>query len=468
MPRCESCSLRHDCEARGALREEYPACRAPLRNVDLLRTSTLLDWLARRAGAVDDATRALQAPLLARYAEDCGERPDVLEPSFSCDPTGAHVYRFSYGFPTLRRQRAEVERTVLTLSAPLGAHVVAAARTVLRAARSPAVEQVLFGYAHGEGGATARPKLYLQFLPGAPAGALALAGRMLGTPLDSLERLGPLHLLCLDVGSAGLSAAKLYFSIDRIAVDDVPSRIGPVPLVAALEELGVAELRHLLAIHRLRGPDDAAAARAVEVDFSLEDNDLRWLDVRALPLVRAQLERSQTLGELQTSFRLAVRRISGSVGDGSKLNVYYGLNEAPLVHRLAGALKVSCDAGALAPARVGFANDAGGTIELGALACPPPTLWVGGLPLPRRSANDLRTQVAERRERLQAPPHRRRRACEGVRRTAWRGRLAAKQRGGAPAPHETNRSASSGSARRGPNLVHRRRRDLKRNSKTVY
>jgi hypothetical protein len=272
-------------------------------------------------------SRALHEPLLARYAEDCGERPDVLEPSFSCEPSGAHVYRFSYGFPTLRRHRAEVERTVMALSLPLGGRVTAAARTVLRAARSPAVEQVLFGYAHGASGSAARPKLYVQFLASEPAGALDVAGRMLGRALDSFERPGPLHLLCLDVGAGGLSGAKLYFSIDRILLDEVPSRVGPVPLLAALRDLGVVELRRLLAIHRLRGPDDAGVVRAAEVDFALEDNDLRWLDVRDLPVVRAKLERSPVLADLQTSFRLAVRRISGSVGEGSKLNVYYGLNE---------------------------------------------------------------------------------------------------------------------------------------------
>jgi len=35
-------------------------------------------------------------------------------------------------------------------------------------------------------------------------------------------------------------------------------------------------------------------------------------------------------------------------------------------------------------------------------------------------------------------------------------------------PYEAIRSASSGKARRGPNLVHRRRRTLKRPSKTVH
>jgi hypothetical protein len=327
MPRCESCSSRDACEATKELRDEYPACRSPLRDVDIHRTSALLDWLATRAGVPAEVSRALQAPLLARYAEDCGERPDVLEPSFSCDPSGTHVYRFSYGFPTLRRQRAAVERTLMALCSPLGGHAVDAARAVLLASRSAVVEQILFGYAHGDGGTAARPKLYLQFLASEPSGALDLAGRMLGRPLDSLDRLGPLHLLCLDVGSGGLSGARLYFSIDRILVDEVAARVGRVPLLAALKDLGVVELRQLLAIHRLRGPDDAEVARPAEVDFSLEDNDLRWLDVRALPVVREQLERSPTLEELQRSFRIAVRRISGSVGDGSKLNVYYGLNE---------------------------------------------------------------------------------------------------------------------------------------------
>src|SRR5258708_6766098 len=139
MPRCESCSSRSTCEATGTLRPEYPRCRLPLRDVDLGRTSALLDWLSSSAGVGSATASALHAPLLTRYATDRHERPDVLEPSFSCDASGAHLYRFSYGFPTLRRERAAVERVLLDVCQPLGSHVIEAARTVLRAARSQAV-----------------------------------------------------------------------------------------------------------------------------------------------------------------------------------------------------------------------------------------------------------------------------------------------------------------------------------------
>jgi len=80
-------------------------------------------------------------------------------------------------------------------------------------------------------------------------------------------------------------------------------------------------------IHRVTGPDDETFTSPSELDFSLADNDLLWDDVRALPDLTAQLARSPRLGELAASFRLATRRISGSVGDGRKINVYYTLAE---------------------------------------------------------------------------------------------------------------------------------------------
>jgi hypothetical protein len=327
MPRCESCGSRAGCEAAAVLRPEYPRCRTPLRDVDFGRTSALLQWLAAEAGVGADTSAAIHQPLLARYATDRHERPDVLELSFSCDAAGAHLYRFSYGFPTLRRERASVERVLLDLCQPLGAPVVEAARTVLRAARSPGVEQIIFGYAHAEGDSPPRIKLYVHFLAGEPALALDVAARMLGRRCNEFAHPGPLHLLGLDVGSSGLSGAKLYFLLDRVRVDEVAGRIGPVPVVSALAALGLSELREVLAVHRMRAPDDAGVELAAEVDFALEPNELRWVDVRALAPVRALLERNPRVAALERSFRLAVRRVSGSVGDGGKLNVYYGLSE---------------------------------------------------------------------------------------------------------------------------------------------
>ncbi len=309
MPHCESCGARGRCEATSVTRPEYPRCRMPLRDVDLGRTLSLLEWLAAAEGVDGSTATALHGPLLSRYATDRHERPDVLEPSFSCDAAGTHLYRFSYAFPTIRRERDAVERVLLDTCRPFGAHVVEAASTVLRAAPSRAFEQILFGYAHGRGSAAARVKLYVQFVAGESEIALDVAGRLLGRSPTEIARPEPLHLLCLDMGSEGVSGTKLYFWFDRIGLDDLERRLGPVPLATALRNLGVAELREVLAIHRLSGPEDASASRAAEIDFPLEINGLRWLDVRALPPVRALLERSPSVAMLERSFRLAVRRI---------------------------------------------------------------------------------------------------------------------------------------------------------------
>ena len=348
-PQCEGCGSRDACASTGALRPEYPRCRTPLRGVDVDRTAALFAWLARVsagltpsepcldgaasgpkprarfAGPFDaPAVRALEHAVLARFRRDRVVFSDVLEASWSCDREGAHLYRFSYAFPGFHADPEGVAATLLDFCRPFGAGAEGACRTVLRAARSRAVAQILFGFAD-DGGGRSRVKLYLQFHAHQAAAALDLAGGMLGMRLRPQPG-APLHLLCLDLGARGLAGAKLYFAMDRLRVDDVASPVGAVPLAAALAELGVSELRGVLAIHRVAGPGDGGLARPVEIDFSLRDNDLLWDDVRALPSIAALLDRSPEISALAASFRLAVRRLSLSV-QGDKLNGYYVLTE---------------------------------------------------------------------------------------------------------------------------------------------
>jgi hypothetical protein len=283
----------------------------------------LLDVLARSATSDVGATAALHGVVLEQFQRDARVYSDVLEPSFSCDPEGAHLHRFSYAFPSFRADPDGVSRILLRMCRPFGEAALSACRAVVRAARTPPVAQPLFGFAD-DGGGRFRTKLYLQLRPGEERGGLHLVERMLGRSLAAVDAPGPLHLVCFDVGQRGLVGAKLYFVRDRLRVDD-PSPLGPIPLVAALAELGVSELRYVLAIHRFAGPDDGGGARPTEVDFSLPENDLRWDDLRQVLPVRTLLTRSPEVGHLEQGFRLAVRRVSGSIGDGRKLNVYYGL-----------------------------------------------------------------------------------------------------------------------------------------------
>ncbi len=326
LPRCYGCGSRDACARTATARPEYPSCLTPLRGVDAERTTALLRWLARASGVDADAVLSLEGALIDRFRRDRLQFSDVLEASFSCDAAGAHLYRFSYAFPGLRADPEGVAAALLDLCRPFGPHAEDAARTVLRATRLGAVAQLLFGFAH-DGAAGSRVKLYLQFHARAQAAAIELAARILGRRLDDLPAPRRLHLLCLDLGARGLAGAKLYLAHERIALADLPARVGPAPLAAALGELGVVELRDVLAIHRLAGPGDGGLARAAEIDFSLPDNALRWDDVRALPPVRSLLARSPEVAELWASFRLAARRVSGSVGAGDKLNVYYVLTE---------------------------------------------------------------------------------------------------------------------------------------------
>jgi hypothetical protein len=316
--------------AAGALRPEYPACRTPLRGVDPARTAELLAWLARADGAAAPSVQALQAAVVERFRRDRLAYSDVLEGSFTCDDRDARLHRFSYAFPGFRADPAGVASAIGRFCRPFGRAAEEACVTVIRAAKSKAVAQLLFGFA-SDGGGRSRVELHLQFHGWEAPAALVVAGQMLGVPLgDRLGVFGPLHQLCLDVGPRGLVAAKLYSVIERLRLDDVAVRVGPVPLADALRELGVTELQNVRAIHRLRGPGEAGILRPSEIAFSLQDNDLRWADVRRLPPVRALLDRHPAIGELEASFRLAVQRVSGSVaGDRgrAKLTVYHVLTE---------------------------------------------------------------------------------------------------------------------------------------------
>ena len=291
--------------------------------------AALLGWLARASDTESAAVTTLRDAVVDRFSRDRNVFSDVLELSFSCDETGGHLFRFSYAFPGFRGDEAGTSSSLLAFSDPFGPRAVEAARTTLRAARSPAVAQILFGFAHDAGSPEHcwRMKLYLQFEDAAGNAALNLAARMLGPQLRGLSRAGRLHLMCVDVGERGLAAAKLYFVQDRLSLSAVAATVGDVPLVAALAELGVTSLRDVLTIHRVMGPEDESFLRPSEVDFSLLDNDLLWDDVRALPYVTAHLARTPALTELTAKFKLAMRRVSGSLGDGRKLNVYYTLAE---------------------------------------------------------------------------------------------------------------------------------------------
>jgi hypothetical protein len=298
-----------------------------VRGVDQGRVRELFGWLARRAGGGGPTAAALEQAVFARFARDHVRRFNVLEPSLSCDATGVRLYRFSYSLPDVAADPAGTAETLLALGRPFGPAVEDACRRVLRAARDRAVEQVIFGYAD-DGGGRSRVKLYLQFRAGAREAGLSLAGRLLARALEpALADAGALHLVGLDLGAHGLAGAKLYFLQDRVSPAWLAARAGRAPLVEALAEAGVAELRDVLTIHRLEGPDDDGR-RPAEIDLSLADNDLLWSEVRALPPIGELLARHPVVGELESTFDLCVRRVSASLGDAGKLNVYYVLMEA--------------------------------------------------------------------------------------------------------------------------------------------
>lgn len=280
------------------------------RGTDWTRARKLRDALW--ADATDDVPgRELTDAVLARFSSDRREYSDILEWSLCEDTNGIDLARFSYAFPGYGRTPREITHAVVSWSEGVGAAAGRAARSVMRAARHAAVEQVLVGYAHGAG-APSRAKLYLQFRSTAGKAALQLAHAVLGTNRPTQSDRLPLHLMGLDVGAGGLAGAKLYF-VER----ERGPRFGAWP----------TPLENTLRIHRLRGPDDPGFETPSEIDFSLPENDLTWTELANTPLLAPFALARRRLEELGAAFRLRVRRVSLSLGGSPKLNVYYVLDE---------------------------------------------------------------------------------------------------------------------------------------------
>ncbi|HVK62832.1 MAG TPA: hypothetical protein VM694_00065 [Polyangium sp.] len=254
--------------------------------------------------------RRLLDVVLARFAHDRLHFSDILEWSLSEDEHGVDKARFSYAFPGFVRAREEVTRTVLAWADGLGGGASKAARSVLRAARSPAVEQILVGYARGTGEGPPRAKFYLQFRAGAGPAALDLSRALLGTRRPTSSDGLPLHLLGLDVGPEGLAGAKLYFA-----------HVGDP---ATLEGFS-GPVRDALWIHRLEHPDDPAFETPAEIDFALAGG--AWVDLANAPALAPHAAARAAFEELGGSFRLRARRASLALRGAPKLNLYYVLDE---------------------------------------------------------------------------------------------------------------------------------------------
>ncbi len=277
--------------------------------VRLDRACALREVLFSRAGGTEAEGRLLDA-VIARFAEDRRHSSDILEWSLSEDERGVDTARFSYAFPGFVRAREDVTRAVLAWADGLGEGASRAARSVLRAARSPMVEQILMGYARGTGGGPPRTKFYLQFRDGAGPAALDLSRAILGTRRATQSDGLPLHLLGLDIGPEGLAGAKLYFEhVGESA--PAPGFSGPV--------------RNALWIHRLRHPDDPAFEAPAEIDFALVDS--AWDALASSPALAPHAAARAAFEALGRTFRLRARRASLGLRGAHKLNIYYVLDE---------------------------------------------------------------------------------------------------------------------------------------------
>ena len=130
----------------------------------------------------------------------------------------------------------------------------------------------------------------------------------------------------IDIGPRGLVGGKLYFAIPKLRLGLASSAVGPVALLDEMARQGTEELINVLAVHRLSAPDDLADVPH-EIHFGLAENELRWADISQLPSIKTACASGAPFADLQSSFRIAVRRLSAPVGEPNKLNVYYTLVE---------------------------------------------------------------------------------------------------------------------------------------------
>jgi hypothetical protein len=277
--------------------------------VRLERACALRDALFPPDRATTLERRLLDA-VLARFAQDRLYFSDILEWSLSEDERGVDGARFSYAFPAFVRAREDVTRTALAWADGLGAGASRAARSVLRAARSPTVEQILLGYARGTGEGPPRAKFYLQFRDGAGPSALELARAILGTRRPTSSDGLPLHLLGLDVGPEGLAGAKLYFA-----------HVGDPATIEGFS----GPVRNALWIHRLRHPDDPAFEAPAEIDFALGGST--WEALASSPALAPHAAARAAFEDLGAAFRLRARRASLGLRGAHKFNLYYVLDE---------------------------------------------------------------------------------------------------------------------------------------------
>jgi len=268
----------------------------------------------------DDRLDGVVRVLLDTFAEDRMRYSEIFEPSFSVDADGLHLYRFSYAFPGFRADPSAVLETIIAMCSPFGDKIAGYARQLLATAEDPCVEQVLFGLAY-DGRQNWRVKLYVQFGEREDDRSLSLAGKLVGLQKPEDRFVGKsLHLLGIDLGAGGIRQVKFYF-----LNPDIPSWVGEVGLISYLGSTGTSQLDDLLTIHRMRRIDDSGLDIAVEVDFPLITNELHFKDLVCYPELGALISQNAPVGELESKFDPAYRRISFPIGVMDKVNVYYVL-----------------------------------------------------------------------------------------------------------------------------------------------
>lgn len=294
-----------------------------------MRTSRLRElgehWL--HAHSVDDPrARRLLERVIARTERDQRAYSELFEPSFQAEDGRVDLLRFSYAFPEFTRAPQHAFATIVDWVRPFG---VAAEHfgAVLKRARHPSVQQVLFGLAW-DGREALRLKLYLQFHDDAGDDALRVAGALVGAKELHRAHAGrSLHLLSVAHGFTGVVGVNAYFKLPVFDPAAPSNGLGDSELCGDLARSGVRSLSGAIAVHRMRGPDDETLETISDVSVSPIENELRWPLLRSLPGVARCLAAAPAVSELFDGFRIGVRWLTVNIGKVRRVTGYYVLNE---------------------------------------------------------------------------------------------------------------------------------------------
>ncbi len=301
-------------------------CLEDLRRVSEGALRAHFRHLRNETGLPSDPYEDMEEILLSHWRSTRDRYSFTLEFSRSDTQGASSSYRFSYAFPAFGEGREKEETAAcVALFQPFGQAVADMAQRLLDVVKPAAMNQILMGLDAALSGN--RYKLYFQFSPGEAAQKLAFCRRLL--PANRLKTLADsifrLHLAGVDFSERGVFRVKLYFLFDPLNGAVFASRYGKTHLFGILGDFARDGLRDFLEIHRLGA---GGKPEGLEIDLGLLPNHLTAEDFLKIPTIATSGSNASNMLENSCEDRRhVVNRLSLSIDDSHKLNLYYRIVE---------------------------------------------------------------------------------------------------------------------------------------------